>query len=225
MYNNKQLIGYGTQAYVYKVERNDKVCAIKQFRKRRVAIKEYKMLLNIKHENIIDMIGIDEDYALIFEYCNQSDLFNFLLTRQKFDVKSIMKDILNGLCYLHQNNIVHLDLKPENILIDNRTCKISDFGSSELVNHIDSKSRCYGSTPYISPELIENRFYLKGLDLFKCDVWSIGIIFFNLLYGGFPWPIATKNKVNPAILKNNLLLLRLLNFSPNKRPDVESIVL
>ncbi|CAN6303872.1 unnamed protein product, partial [Urochloa humidicola] len=93
----------------------------------------------------------------------------------------IIKGICEGLCYLHENHIVHLDIKPANILLDdNMVPKIADFGLSRCFDENQSKditSKLVGSIGYLAPE-----FYDRQIT-YDLDIYSLGIIVIELLTG------------------------------------------
>nr|CAB3493836.1 unnamed protein product [Digitaria exilis] len=98
----------------------------------------------------------------------------------------IIKEICEGLHYLHQQKIVHLDLKPANILLDhNMVPKIADFGLSRCFDEKQTQaktSNVFGSQGYMAPE-----FY-GGLITYKSDIYSLGVIIIEILTGqkGYP---------------------------------------
>jgi len=94
-----------------------------------------------------------------------------------------MKQILSGIVYLYNNDIVHRDIKPENILYDNDTknLKIIDFGTALELKPGDCTKGLVGTPYYLAPEVI------KGEYNHKCDVWSCGVILYILLAGCPPF--------------------------------------
>ena len=89
-----------------------------------------------------------------------------------------MKEIVEGLVYLHEEkNIVHRDLKPENILIMNGSPKISDLRTAKSMKLLGLSSNICALT-YIAPEMLNGQI---NSDL--CDIWSLGLIFTELLVG------------------------------------------
>ncbi|EGR29853.1 protein kinase domain protein [Ichthyophthirius multifiliis] len=96
---------------------------------------------------------------------------------------------MEGLHDLQKQQIIHRDLKPANILFDknNNVFKISDFGFARIAQNQNFLMDSLVGTPlYMSPQILKNQKYSA-----KCDIWSIGLIFYQLIYGKTPWPCAT----------------------------------
>ncbi|EGR34079.1 protein kinase domain protein [Ichthyophthirius multifiliis] len=86
---------------------------------------------------------------------------------------------------LYTSGIIHRDLKPANILINDGVFKIADFGFAKDVDYKSDKLlvSCVGSPMYMDPLILSRKPYGT-----KCDMWSLGIILYELLYGEVPWP-------------------------------------
>lgn len=79
--------------------------------------------------------------------------------------------------------IIHRDLKPANVLISNGVYKLCDFGFAKYVDSAQELLKsCVGSPLYMAPQILERVKYT-----YKCDVWSFGVIFFEILHGSVPW--------------------------------------
>lgn len=100
-------------------------------------------------------------------------------------VKTVMKDLLEGLRQMSNKNIMHRDLKPQNILIrskDKLECVIADFGLSQFVNAEQYLFVRCGTPGYVAPQVINIKDMNKKYTS-VCDVFSLGLIFHILLFG------------------------------------------
>ena len=98
----------------------------------------------------------------------------------------VMRNILDAMKYLHEQNVVHRDLKPENLILASKDndydLKIADFGLASFIKDGEKlKLRC-GSPGYVGPELLEENGYNK-----KVDMFSIGVILYIMLCGSPPF--------------------------------------
>jgi serine/threonine-protein kinase ULK/ATG1 len=97
----------------------------------------------------------------------------------------IFLQIINGMNELVKLHIVHRDLKPANILYNKGVFKLADFGLAKYVDHECQLLRTQAGTPfYMAPQILLREKYTS-----KCDIWSLGIIYYQLLFGKFPWPL------------------------------------
>jgi carbon catabolite-derepressing protein kinase len=88
-----------------------------------------------------------------------------------------MRQLFNGLGYLHACGIIHRDLKPENILISqDLTIKITDFGLSKLTTPADLTFECCGTPVYVAPEVLKKNGYHCSVDL-----WACGVILYSIV--------------------------------------------
>lgn len=232
--------------------------AVKEFRKRRKdeapldylrkLTSEFCIAEKLHHENVvhtIDMVYDGRRWYEVMEFCQHGDLFTFIQNGGLDDCAEIdfcLRQVVEGVCYLHSQGVVHRDLKPENLLVDRHgNVKITDFGVSDLYYPSDgdgceclSRGLC-GSSPYIAPE----EYLGLPYDGRKVDVWAIGIIYYAMVFHGVPWEsasskdsnflhyIACKGKFEPF---NRLpsgarnLLRRMLEPDPEKRISIEKIM-
>ena len=124
------------------------------------------------------------------EYINGGDLLSYIPVNGKSKLKpeqaaSIIKDVISAVYYIHHMNppIMHRDIKPENVLItSDLKAKLTDFGLCSYIQPgILRKSTC-GSPIYMSPEMIDKTGHNE-----KIDIWSIGVLLFELLTGDQAW--------------------------------------
>lgn len=165
-------------------------------------LEEANILKNLDHPNIIhiyEIIADSRSVNIIMEYCTGGELFERIRKMKKFSettAASYLTDIVLAIKYCHEANIVHRDLKPENILFESANLdarlKIIDFGTSQYLYPTAKLNKFIGSSYYVAPEVLENYFDEK------CDVWSIGVIFYIMLSGVPPF----NGKSDPEIFKN-----------------------
>lgn len=183
-------IGSGNFSNIFKGVniKNNKTIAIKKIKnKNSNCIKEIDIMKLINHENIIRYhfyIKKNDYLYLILEYCD-TDLSKYLkLTGALNETKSlaIFRQLKDGFQYLYYKNIIHRDLKPSNILItQNMDIKICDFGFACYFNEINDNIIC-GSPFYMAPEILKKQKYNN-----KIDLWSLGIILYQLLNNKIPY--------------------------------------
>lgn len=148
-------------------------------------MKEVQIMKMIDHPHIVKIFEYFENDRFIFivmELMEKGELFDKIQEEHHFSedkAVKIMKNILEGVNYLHKKNIVHRDLKPENILFTkNGVLKIVDFGTSKFFTKKVMKTT-HGTPYYIAPEVLKEKYDEK------CDIWSCGVILYILLCG-FP---------------------------------------
>jgi calcium-dependent protein kinase len=136
----------------------------------------FDFILGLDHPHIVKILDIfDEDIYLfiIEEYCEGGDLTSFLMRNRVLNedlTRSIIRQVLTTLNYLHSKGITHRDVKLENILINKSLTDVC------------------GTPYYIAPEV------LKGNYNEKCDIWSTGVIAYLLLCGKPPFTGYEKNE-------------------------------
>jgi serine/threonine protein kinase/DNA-binding Lrp family transcriptional regulator len=142
---------------------------------------EFTIIKSLHHKNIISVYDFGYDkkldkYYFTMDYLQGMDLSAYVETNPKISqFPEIVYQILDGLNYLHSNNIIHFDIKPENIFIINKgkepLVKILDFGLSEIKKHNNQNMNAKGTLSYIAPE-----FFLDPTKISpKIDLFSLGI--------------------------------------------------
>ena len=189
---DKAAIGKGATAVVRLAHkwdrREEKLYAVKEFRKRRKnetekdyvkkLTSEFCISSTLHHTNIVETVDLVQDeqhhWCEVMEYCPGGDLYAAIKKggMSSGEVECTFKQLLLGIQYLHSMGVAHRDIKPENLLLDGRGhVKITDFGVSDVFRmcwekktHL-SKGLC-GSEPYIAPELFEQKGeqspYIRG---------------------------------------------------------------
>lgn len=160
-------------------------------------IRENQINELISHKHIVkhyDTIGIDNDcFCTILELCTGPDLSTYMKLNKiisEKEAKIIITQILSALKYLSiEKKVIHYDLKPQNIIFDNGYVKISDFGLSKIMEEnqdkIELTSQGVGTYWYLPPEcFVTNE---KSNINSKVDIWSLGVIFYEMLFGKRPF--------------------------------------
>ncbi|KAL1982456.1 hypothetical protein VTN96DRAFT_1303 [Rasamsonia emersonii] len=217
-----QLIGKGTYGRVYlginadtgevlavkQVEINPKAAGQDKDRiKEMVAAMDHEIdtMQHLEHPNIVQYLGCERgefSISIYLEYIPGGSIGSCLRKHGKFEesvVKSLTRQTLSGLAYLHDQGILHRDLKADNILLDlDGTCKISDFGISKKSDNIygnDASNSMQGSIFWMAPEVIQSQG--QGYSA-KVDIWSLGCVVLEMFAGRRPW---SKEEAIGAIFK------------------------
>ncbi|EAR93838.1 Serine/Threonine kinase domain protein (macronuclear) [Tetrahymena thermophila SB210] len=199
---------------------------------------EIKIQIFSNHPNILKLYGFyyDEEFVyLVQEYASHGELYQELKRQpnQRFDeIKgaAYMRQICDAFTYLHRYHIIHRDIKPENILMSFGVLKIADFGCSVYCPDDRRETFC-GTIDYISPEIVNGEAYGQSV-----DIWSLGILTFELLTGKSPFQYETKNEILVNILNMNInipnylseeakdFIKSLLVRDPSKRMTMDQVV-
>ncbi|KAA8493262.1 Secretory immunoglobulin A-binding protein EsiB [Porphyridium purpureum] len=164
------------------------------------AVQEFKnelgMMWRLSHENIIRTHGVlcplddvndheDEVPLIVLEYAPEGSLEKDMFADSKMNVLpndmvlSVVRGVFDGLKYLHASKVVHRDIKPKNILLmDDWTPKISDFGVAIVKNSCSFAKTMLDTSRYLAPDVIRGEKYNCS-----CDVWSYGVMFFEMMLG------------------------------------------
>lgn len=146
---------------------------------------------SLAHPNIVEMYDVGEDdgiYYIVMEYVEGKTLKQLLKKRGSLTLSEaidIMLQLTDGMAHAHDSYIIHRDLKPQNIMIkDDGQIKITDFGIAMALNatQLTQTNSVMGSVHYLPPEQASG----KGSTI-KSDIYSMGIIFYELLTGSLPF--------------------------------------
>ena len=141
------------------------------------------------HPNVVPMIEADiydEQVVIVSEYVPDGSLGAWL-TQHNGRAPSIetaselIEGVLAGLAHLHGRHIIHRDLKPDNILLQHETPRLADFGIARLLKTGSHSSNVSGTFAYMAPEAF------NGKRNEQTDVWSAGVIFYQMLAGRLPY--------------------------------------
>lgn len=173
--------------------------AVKRAVKHRLTKNEFDTLVSLNHPNIIKIYDAFEDehaQYLVMEYCkNGTILSKGKLTHDQFLYYS--KQILDAIAYCHSNKIAHRDIKPENILLDQyENVKLADFGMAKYFEYDSLSDEKCGTIKYFAPEM----FLCNEICPYKADIWALGVTFFVMATGKFPFNDISKEKLKKSIL-------------------------
>ena len=182
---------------------------------------------SLSHPNIVEVYDVGEDdgiYYIVMEYIEGKHLKQLLKRRGKLTLEEavdIMLQVTDGMACAHDSYIIHRDIKPQNIMIlENGLVKITDFGIAMALNstQLTQTNSVMGSVHYIPPEQAS----AKGCTI-QSDVYSMGILFYELLTGTLPYKGDNAVEIALKHLKNPLPSIR--EELPNVPQRVENIVL
>ncbi|XP_052797001.1 serine/threonine-protein kinase ULK3-like isoform X3 [Mya arenaria] len=243
-------LGCGTYATVYKAYKKTgyrEVAAVKCVLKSSLnksstenLLTEIALLKKLKHDNIVllkDFQWDDIYIYLIMEYCSGGDLSQFIRSKRLLPeriVRKFLRHIVSAMQFLREHKVAHMDLKPQNILCTSASdpvLKIADFGFAKHMYTGDELHALRGSPLYMAPEII-----CKGQYDARVDLWSIGVILYECLFGRPPYASKSFRELEEKIwdpkpvelpygveVSDNCrdLLLRLLKRNPDERISFE----
>ncbi|ESO00521.1 hypothetical protein HELRODRAFT_93050, partial [Helobdella robusta] len=208
------------------------------------------ILKQVRHPHIVSMHGLYESKDAVYivtDLAGGGELFQQLLKKGNYtekDAANLIRQMLEGLSYLHKCDIVHRDMKPENakqLLFqttdENASLMITDFGLSKILkNHDDVLTTACGTPGYVAPEVLLQTGYGKPVDL-----WSVGVITFTLLSGYTPFWGDDQASLFESIIAGKYefdedywsdisdpakdLINKLLTFEPSKRITADEALL
>ncbi|XP_015199198.1 death-associated protein kinase 3 [Lepisosteus oculatus] len=155
--------------------------------------REVGILQHLQHPNIVTLHDVFEnrtDVVLILELVSGGELFDFLAQKESLseeEATQFIKQILDGVHYLHTRKIAHFDLKPENIMLLDKNVplpriKLIDFGLAHKIEDGVEFKNIFGTPEFVAPEIVN--YEPLGL---AADMWSIGVITYILLSGASPF--------------------------------------
>ncbi|KAK7383316.1 hypothetical protein VNO78_28991 [Psophocarpus tetragonolobus] len=193
-------IGIGSYGEVYRADCNGTEVAVKKFLDQDFsgdALAQFKseveIMLRLRHPNVVLFMGAitrPPHFSILTEFLPRGSLYRLLhRPNLRLDEKKRLRmalDVAKGMNYLHTSHppIVHRDLKSPNLLVDRHwVVKVCDFGLSRMKHHtfLSSKS-CAGTPEWMAPEVLRNEPANE-----KCDVYSFGVILWELTTARIPW--------------------------------------
>ncbi|KRG13518.1 serine/threonine protein kinase [Virgibacillus soli] len=153
--------------------------------------REAQSATSLTHENIVSIYDVGEEddiYYIVMEFVDGMTLKEYIQSYHPLEIEKtidIMKQLTSAVAHAHQNHIIHRDIKPQNILIDHDGhVMITDFGIAMALSatSITQTNAVLGSVHYLSPEQARG-----GMATKKSDIYSLGIVMFELLTGRLPF--------------------------------------
>jgi Serine/threonine protein kinase len=242
-YNIISKIGAGgmSDVFIGRNLNNGSLAAIKVLKKQftqdeeninKYFLREVKITKSLHHKNIVSIIDFgrkDDNYFIIYELVEGITLDKYIKNNKVSieNVENILLQLLSGLSYAHSLEIIHRDIKPQNIMITPAgVVKLTDFGIAKALSSatVTQTGIFMGSPGYISPEQADPTV-LKGEKIDKrTDIYSLGILMFELLSGSMPftsetpWGIVNKhlNEPVPDIKRFNSSIPDYMVYTVNK---------
>mmetsp|Transcript_19504 Transcript_19504/g.54259 ORF Transcript_19504/g.54259 Transcript_19504/m.54259 type:complete len:388 (-) Transcript_19504:287-1450(-) len=201
--------------------------------------REIEIQSHLRHPNILRLYGYFYDKTrvyLILEFAAKGELYKELQRCRTFNERrsaTYVASLARALIYCHSKHVIHRDIKPENLLIGiDGDLKIGDFGWSVHAPNSRRKTLC-GTLDYLPPEMVEGHAH----DC-KVDLWSLGVLAYEFLYGQPPFEAVEHSETYRRILKVDLhfpespmvspeaqdLISKLLQKSPDKRISLQDVL-
>jgi serine/threonine-protein kinase len=189
--------------------------------------REAQSATSLSHPNIVNIYDVGEEDHILFmvmEYVDGMTLKEYILQQGPLEVNEaldILKQITAAITHAHANGIVHRDIKPQNILMDSHgRAKVTDFGIAMALSatSLTQTNSILGSVHYLSPEQARG-----GMATKKSDIYSIGIVLFELLTGRLPFSGESPVSIALKHLQNDTPSVR--RFNQDIPQSVENIVL
>ncbi|KAH0787351.1 AGC family protein kinase [Histomonas meleagridis] len=241
-------IGEGSFGRVYKARRKftGNIVAIKMINKLGQSKEdllsfrsEISILKKVNHPNVMRLLDIFEtntDFCIVSELA-RGDLFQIIDDGQTLPeevLRSIAAQLVSALSNLHSSRIIHRDIKPQNVLVcANGALKFCDFGFARALSCTTLVLTSIKGTPlYMAPELVQEQPYDE-----KVDIWSLGVILYELYYGKPPFYTNSIYKLIQMIVNENIVwpetiseqfqdfLNKMLQKDPNKRASCEDLLM
>ena len=236
-YEILSLIGQGGMADVYKARDTilNRVVAIKVLRAKlsddAMALvrfqREASAASRLSHPNVVDIYDVGEYegmHYIVMEFIRGRTLKELIAQRGALDVDEaigVMKQLVSAINHAHEHKIIHRDIKPQNVLVkDDGTIKITDFGIAVANGNVQLtyNNTVMGSAHYLAPETTQGKEPNE-----QVDIYSLGIVFYELLTGHVPFTGKTPTEIAIKHLRKPIPYVR--DFNPNIPQSVENIVL
>jgi tRNA A-37 threonylcarbamoyl transferase component Bud32 len=202
-YELKEVVGHGGMSTVYKahdslLERNVALKVLhQQYNEDEDFVERFKRearsVAQLQHPNIVTVIDRGEEDGRqynVFEYIDGENLKELVVRKGRLDVRTALEiglEIARGLAFAHEHGLVHRDVKPQNVLLNgDGGAKVTDFGiarSLDVDRGVTQTGTVLGTSNYIAPEQASG----QPVDA-QTDVYSLGIVLYEMLTGEVPFP-------------------------------------
>ncbi|KAK7265298.1 hypothetical protein RJT34_32916 [Clitoria ternatea] len=201
--------------------------------------REIRTMKLLDHPNIVrihEVIGTKTKIYIVMEYVSGGQLLDRMSYTGRLnecEARKLFQQLIDAMDYCHNKGVYHRDVKAENLLLDSKgNLKVSDFGLSALEKPNDVLNTRCGSPCYVAPELLLSR----GYDGAAADVWSCGVILYELLAGSLPFEdqnlMSLYGKICKAEYKcppwftqsQKKLIAKILQPRPGKRITIPDII-
>lgn len=200
-------------------------------------MREVEILQQIKGKHIVQLIDVrrsPNNLYIFMDYCDGGDLESFMKAvgpMNEEDACELIKKIAEAFVTLEelkitnsegkQVTVMHRDIKPANILFHKGELKIADFGFAKFIDEADKDKKkahtLLGTPLYMSPQILNDETYSA-----KCDVWSTGVLFYEMLFGTTPWTGPTLRDLYLNIINNKVDFHR--NLSTETKDLIEKML-
>ncbi|EIN11550.1 kinase-like protein [Punctularia strigosozonata HHB-11173 SS5] len=203
-------IGGGGHADIFSARYDEQLVALKRFRTfcipkerakfHRSFLKEALLWRQLKHDHILQLIGIDEDSfrplpCMVSAWMPNGTIVDYVSTLLDpvtaiEDINELLRQVISGIAYLHGEDIVHGDLKGANVLIgENKQVRLSDFGLADLIDMLNGDSTTgRGSARWMAPELhFPEQFMLTFRRTTSSDMYAFGFVCLEVFSGHVPF--------------------------------------
>mmetsp|Transcript_6504 Transcript_6504/g.11392 ORF Transcript_6504/g.11392 Transcript_6504/m.11392 type:complete len:275 (+) Transcript_6504:798-1622(+) len=250
-YNLEKRIGQGQFGTVYlgRQRETEGMVAVKEIPRCRLTARlmkqmeqEIKSLKGVRSPHVIqlqDVLMTKHNIYLVMEYCSGGDLDQFLSTHRPISeslCKRWIKQLVNAFITLQEHRILHRDLKLGNLLLSNSEAdsadiKLADFGFAKILNEGSVAQTQLGTPMFMAPEIFNEEVYS-----YKVDVWSLGVISFELLTGEQAFKATTLSQLKqmqkePIVFPEGAtisqeakdIVTQMLVYDPAGRPSFEQL--